>query len=196
MSEAELMRPDIEVGEVTITEYRKNQIVRLAECVAFLGVAGTAIAYRKKLPVWATISMVGVGVGFAVYNGYNFHKNWRQDGKLIRQAIRNKKADEKKIREELLRKDKEEETVGSEVKPNAADNEAKTSVINTPEKNGHDKKQNGNVMVENSPEPKVERVSVVSEEVKKEVVSAIITTTTESIPVSKNGEAVGQVQEQ
>jgi hypothetical protein len=70
-----------EISEVTITEYRKSQIVRMGECAIGIG-------------------LIGVGAGMTIYNGRNLYMNFKQDGKLIREAIKIKKVEEKKIREE------------------------------------------------------------------------------------------------
>lgn len=93
-----------EVGDVTITEYRKNQIVRLTECFIVSPLCiYTGIKYRKELPKLLSVSLVVFGAATLIYNGRNFIVNWNRDGKLIRQAIKQKKEDEKKIRDRVVK---------------------------------------------------------------------------------------------
>jgi len=93
-----------EISEVTITEYRKNQIVRMGECVIGLGMIGVGVGMRKKIPTWLSVSLGVVGAGMTIYNGRNLYMNFKQDGKLIREAIKTKKVEEKKVREERKKK--------------------------------------------------------------------------------------------
>jgi len=93
-----------EVGDVSITEYRKNQMVRLAECFIVSPLCIYAgIRYRKELPKWLSTSLVVFGTATLAYNGSNFIINWNRDGKLIRQAVKQKKEEEKKIRERIVK---------------------------------------------------------------------------------------------
>ena len=93
-----------EIGDVTITEYRKNQIVRLTECFIVSPLCIYAgIRYRKELPKWLSASLVVFGTATLIYNGRNFIVNWRRDGKLIHQAIKQKKEEEKKIRDKIIK---------------------------------------------------------------------------------------------
>jgi hypothetical protein len=116
----------VEISEVTITEYRKNQIVRMGECVIGLGLIGAGVGLRKKIPAWLSLSFGVVGAGMTIYNGRNLYLNFKQDGKLIREAIKMKKVEEKKIRDE--RKKKPETPPVSEEKkseqPSPSKNEA------------------------------------------------------------------------
>lgn len=91
-----------DIREATITEYRKNQIVRIVECVVIAPACiYTGIKYRKQLPAWLSVTLVAVGAATLIYNGRNFYMNWKQDGKLIREAIKQKKEAERKVREQL-----------------------------------------------------------------------------------------------
>lgn len=91
-----------EISEVTITEYRKNQIVRLVECFVVSPLCIYAgIRHRKELPAWLSTTLVVVGAGTMVYNSRNLYINWKQDGKLIREAIKAKKVEERIIRDRL-----------------------------------------------------------------------------------------------
>lgn len=93
-----------EVGDVTITEYRKNQMVRLAECFIVSPLCIYAgIRYRKELPKWLSASLVVFGTASLIYNGRNFIVNWNRDGKLIREAIKQKKIEEKKVRDQIIK---------------------------------------------------------------------------------------------
>ncbi len=64
----------------------------------------TITGMRKKLPTWLSVSLGVVGAGMTVYNGRNLYMNFKQDGKLIREAIKTKKVEENKIRDELKKK--------------------------------------------------------------------------------------------
>jgi hypothetical protein len=103
-----------EISEVTITEYRKSQIVRMGECAIGIGLIGVGVGFRKKIPTWLSVSLGVVGAGMTVYNGRNLYLNFKQDGKLIREAIKMKKVEEKKVRDE--RKKKPETAPASEEK--------------------------------------------------------------------------------
>lgn len=111
-----------EISEVTITEYRKNQIVRMGECVVGIGLIGVGVGLRKKIPTWLSVSLGVVGAGMTVYNGRNLYMNFKQDGKLIREAIKTKKIEEKKIRDELKKKS-----------PVSQESEKKTSSVSNQE---------------------------------------------------------------
>jgi hypothetical protein len=93
-----------EISEVTITEYRKSQIVRMGECAIGIGLIGVGVGFRKKIPTWLSVSLGVVGAGMTVYNGRNLYLNFKQDGKLIREAIKMKKIEEKKVRDERKKK--------------------------------------------------------------------------------------------
>lgn len=134
-----------EISEVTITEYRKNQIVRLAECLVGGGMIVAGVKYRKQMPSWLSTSLTVAGAGMFLYNGRNLYKNWNQDGKLIREAIKTKKIEEKKIREDRKKKpdaqapeQKEEPVRPPQAKSQA---EAKPPVENHRQKNSVEAKK-------------------------------------------------------
>ena len=100
--ERETIESQKEIGEVTITEYRKNQIMRLGECFIVSPILiYTGIKYRKDIPKWLSATLVGAGVVTLGYNAYNFYQNWNRDGKLIREAMKKKREEESKIREKM-----------------------------------------------------------------------------------------------
>ena len=102
--ERETIESQKEIGEVTITEYRKNQIMRLGECFIVSPILiYTGIKYRKDIPKWLSATLVGAGVVTLGYNAYNFYQNWNRDGKLIREAMKKKREEESKIREKMKR---------------------------------------------------------------------------------------------
>jgi hypothetical protein len=83
-----------EIRESTIAEYRKGQVVRLID-VVFIGPVCiyAGIKYRKQLPKWLSISLVGIGAATVYYNAKNLYVNWKQDGKLIKEALKKQKED-------------------------------------------------------------------------------------------------------
>jgi len=92
-----------ETNEVSISEYRTNQIVRLAEIGFASTVVFIAIKHRKELPTWvSTFLMIG-GTAVALWIGNDFVMNWKRDGKLIRESIKQKKIEESKIRKKLIK---------------------------------------------------------------------------------------------
>lgn len=175
-----------EISEVTIVEYRKNQIVRLAECAVGGGLVVVGIKYRKQLGSALGISLALVGAGMFVYNGRNLYKNWNQDGKLIREAIKNKKVEEKKIREE--RKGKSSSSERAE--PNANDKSSeKKEILNGNNSVVAEKVavKKSTVQSANITEPEKAEGVIISATVKEEIESPSIeaTVTSAEIPIVK-----------
>lgn len=102
-----------EIREASITEYRENQIMRIVQCTVIAPLCiYTGIKYRKQLPMWLRIGLITAGAATFIYHGRNFYKNFKQDGKIIRESIKQKKEAEKKVREELKKNSAEENESG------------------------------------------------------------------------------------
>jgi hypothetical protein len=63
-----------EETQETVTEVSKSQNVRLAD-VFILAPIMIYVGTFKALPMWLRVSMIGMGVATAVYNGKNFIEN-------------------------------------------------------------------------------------------------------------------------
>lgn len=146
--ERETLSSNKEVGEVTITEYRKNQIMRLGECFIVSPILiYSGIKYRKQMPVWVSATLIGAGVVTLGYNAYNFYQNWNRDGKLIREAIKKKREEESKIREKIKKTESEKTETPPVSSETIAVPEKKEVVADIPigigkESNGHTKSEN------------------------------------------------------
>jgi len=63
-----------EETQETVSEVSKSQTVRLVDVFVLAPIMIYAGTF-KELPVWVRLSLVGMGVATAVYNGKNFLQN-------------------------------------------------------------------------------------------------------------------------
>lgn len=63
-----------EETQETVTEISKSQYVRLVDVFVLAPIMIYAGTF-KALPKWVRLSLIGMGVATAVYNGKNFLKN-------------------------------------------------------------------------------------------------------------------------
>ena len=146
----EIIESQSEIGEVTVTEYRKNQVIRLAECLVVSPLCIYAgIKYRKQLPAVISIGLVAIGVATLIHSGSNLIKNHNRDGKLIRQAIKQKREEESRVREQKKKEGLAQpltppakETAKSDVKQEPVREVQKLVVVAEP-KSGADASKNG-----------------------------------------------------
>ena len=63
-----------ETTQETVTEISKSQNIRLIDVFVLAPIMVYAGTF-KTLPLWVRISLIGMGVATAVYNGKNFLQN-------------------------------------------------------------------------------------------------------------------------
>jgi hypothetical protein len=147
----EIIESQSEIGEVTVTEYRKNQVIRLAECLVVSPLCIYAgIKYRKQLPAVISIGLVAIGVATLIHSGSNLIKNHNRDGKLIRQAIKQKREEESRVREQKKKEGLAQpltppakETAKAEIKQEPIKAEVQKPAVVPEPKSGADASKNG-----------------------------------------------------
>lgn len=63
-----------ETTQETVTEISKSQNIRLIDVFVLAPIMVYAGTF-KQLPLWLRLSLIGMGISTAVYNGKNFLKN-------------------------------------------------------------------------------------------------------------------------
>ena len=69
-----------EIRTETVEEFQKSQTVRLIDVFVIAPICVYAgVKYFNTMPKWLSLSLIGIGVATAVYNGKNFLINHNND---------------------------------------------------------------------------------------------------------------------
>jgi hypothetical protein len=81
----ELKLKDNETRIETVEEFQKSQVVRLVDVFVIAPICVYAgVKYYKTMPKWLSLSLIGIGLATAVYNGRNYAINRKNnDSNLI-----------------------------------------------------------------------------------------------------------------
>lgn len=77
---------DNETRIETVEEFQKSQVIRLVDVFVIAPICIYAgVKYYKTMPKWLSLSLIGIGLATAVYNGRNYSINKKNnDNNLIR----------------------------------------------------------------------------------------------------------------
>lgn len=76
---------DNETRIETVEEFQKSQVIRLVDVFVIAPICVYAgVKYYNTMPKWLSLSLIGIGLATAVYNGRNYSINKKNnDNNLI-----------------------------------------------------------------------------------------------------------------
>lgn len=76
---------DNETRIETVEEFQKSQVIRLVDVFVIAPICVYAgVKYYKTMPKWLSLSLIGIGLATAIYNGRNYTINRKNnDSNLI-----------------------------------------------------------------------------------------------------------------